>query len=54
MKGLRLRATDVDWSTGEGPEVAGPAMDLILAMTGRTAPLEACEGDGVEILRSRS
>jgi hypothetical protein len=48
-----LRATDVDWTFGDGPEVAGPAMDLILAISGRSAALDACTGDGVATLRSR-
>lgn len=26
VKGLRLVATDVDWTAGKGPEVTGPAM----------------------------
>jgi uncharacterized protein (TIGR03083 family) len=52
--GLRLVATDVDWSTGSGPEVRGPGMSLILAMVGRAAALADCEGDGVETLRSRA
>jgi uncharacterized protein (TIGR03083 family) len=51
--GLRLRATDVDWNFGEGPEVAGPGMELILAMSGRAAALDACTGDGVASMRSR-
>jgi uncharacterized protein (TIGR03083 family) len=54
IDGLKLRATDVDWSTGEGPEVTGPAMSLILAMVGRTGALEDCSGDGVETLRARA
>ena len=37
IAGLTLRATDVDWSTGDGPEVVGPAMSLILGMVGRAA-----------------
>ncbi|MFN0090977.1 MAG: maleylpyruvate isomerase family mycothiol-dependent enzyme [Acidimicrobiales bacterium] len=53
IAGLKLRATDVDWSTGEGPEVAGPAMSLILAMVGRRGALEDCTGDGVAALRAR-
>jgi uncharacterized protein (TIGR03083 family) len=52
--GLRLVATDVDWSTGDGPEVRGPGMSLILAMVGRAAALADCEGEGVETLRSRA
>jgi uncharacterized protein (TIGR03083 family) len=54
LVGLRLEATDVDWSTGSGPEVRGPCMSLILAMVGRTGALADCEGPGVETLRSRS
>src|SRR5205085_2575175 len=40
--GLRFRATDVDWSTGDGPEVTGPCMSLILAMVGRSGALADC------------
>ncbi len=53
VAGLRLRATDVDWSSGDGPEVAGPGVGLIRAMTGRSDGLADSTGDGVEILRSR-
>ena len=53
LDGLRLEATDVEWSTGTGPEVRGPCMSLILAMVGRSAALADCEGAGVETLRSR-
>ena len=51
---LRLRATDVEWSAGSGPEIAGPAFDLLLAIGGRGDALDNCEGDGVDILRRRS
>jgi uncharacterized protein (TIGR03083 family) len=51
--GLRLRATDIDWSAGEGPEVSGPAASLILAITGRKAALADLGGDGLETLRAR-
>jgi uncharacterized protein (TIGR03083 family) len=54
LVGLRLVASDVDWATGDGPEVRGPCMSLILAMVGRTAALADCEGPGVETLRSRA
>jgi uncharacterized protein (TIGR03083 family) len=53
LEGLRLRATDVDWSTGEGDEVRGPCMSLILAMVGRAGALADCDGPGVETLRAR-
>ncbi len=51
--GLKLRATDVDWTFGDGPEVAGPGMDLIMAMSGRSKALDSCTGDGVATMRAR-
>jgi uncharacterized protein (TIGR03083 family) len=54
IAGLKLRATDVDWATGEGPEVTGPCMSLILGMVGRTGALAECDGPGLETLRSRA
>ena len=54
IAGLTLRATDADWSHGTGPEVSGPILSLVMAMTGRKEPLDDLSGDGVAILRSRS
>jgi uncharacterized protein (TIGR03083 family) len=54
ITGVKLQATDVDWSTGTGPEVSGPIMSLIMAMTGRKVVLADCTGDGVATLQSRS
>ena len=54
VTGLRLQATDADWSTGSGPLVRGPALSLLLAMTGRHAVLDELSGDGLEELRSRA
>jgi uncharacterized protein (TIGR03083 family) len=51
--GLKLRATDTEWSTGDGPEVAGPILDLLMAMTGRKAAGSQLTGEGVETLASR-
>jgi uncharacterized protein (TIGR03083 family) len=52
IAGLRLRATDADWTCGSGPEVAGPMVALMMAMA--TRPLvDSLRGDGVEILRAR-
>jgi hypothetical protein len=50
---LTLRATDIDWSTGTGPEVAGPAISIVMAMTGRSCGLEDLKGEGVDTLRAR-
>jgi uncharacterized protein (TIGR03083 family) len=54
ISGLRLRATDIDWSHGDGPEVSGPIVSLVVAMTGRKAALDDLAGDGVATLRSRA
>jgi uncharacterized protein (TIGR03083 family) len=54
IDGLTLRATDTGWSTGSGPEVTGPHLTLILAMTGRPAALGDLAGEGLATLRSRS
>jgi uncharacterized protein (TIGR03083 family) len=54
IDGLRMHATDVDWSSGSGPEVEGPCMSLVLAMVGRGGALDDCSGPGVETLRTRA
>jgi uncharacterized protein (TIGR03083 family) len=54
IAGLQLLATDTDWSYGSGPEVSGPIMMLVLAMTGRKAVLGELAGDGVPQLRGRA
>ena len=53
VAGLRLVATDVDWSHGEGPEVRGPGEAILLAASGRPATLDELQGDGVGTLRDR-
>jgi uncharacterized protein (TIGR03083 family) len=54
IAGLHLEATDTDWAHGTGPEVSGPIVSLVLAMTGRTTALDDLAGDGVTTLRSRA
>jgi uncharacterized protein (TIGR03083 family) len=54
IDGLTLRATDTGWTTGSGPEVTGPHLSLILAMTGRSAALAELSGEGLATLKSRS
>jgi uncharacterized protein (TIGR03083 family) len=54
INGLRLRATDANWSHGSGPEVSGPAMSLLMAMTGRREAIADLAGEGVDTLRSRA
>ena len=51
--GLTLRATDVEWSHGSGPEVTGSAEALVMAMAGRQAALADLGGEGVATLIAR-
>jgi len=53
IAGVALRATDTDWSHGSGPEVSGPLLSLVMAMTGRKVALDDLEGPGLEVLRAR-
>ncbi len=53
IAGLQLRATDGDWVHGDGPEVSGPLMALVLAMTGRKGAHPDLNGEGVAVLASR-
>ncbi|MEY2474757.1 MAG: hypothetical protein QOG87_72 [Actinomycetota bacterium] len=53
VAGLRLVATDLDWSHDEGPEVRGPGEALLLVLSGRRAGLDDLEGDGKETLAAR-
>ena len=53
VAGLRLRATDTAWTSGDGPEVNGPLIALLLAMTGRTVAVDDLAGAGVATLRQR-
>jgi uncharacterized protein (TIGR03083 family) len=53
IDGLSLRATDTDWSHGTGPEVSGPMLALLMAMTGRKAATSELSGEGVATLQAR-
>jgi len=52
-RGVRLRATDVDWRWGDGPEVSGPGEALLMTMLGRRQPLDELEGDGLPVFKDR-
>ncbi|MCW2782020.1 MAG: hypothetical protein JWR35_2469 [Marmoricola sp.] len=51
IAGLQLKATDTDWSHGEGAAVEGPLMAVVMAMTGRTSACDNLTGAGVDRLR---
>ncbi|EGE43558.1 maleylpyruvate isomerase family mycothiol-dependent enzyme [Streptomyces griseus] len=47
---VRLTATDADLSIGEGPDATGPALSLLLAVSGRRQAVEELSGPGVGLL----
>ncbi len=53
LDGLRLVATDQEWSWGRGEEITGPSEALAMAVTGRRVALEELAGDGVHVLQAR-
>jgi hypothetical protein len=53
IAGLRLSATDADWSAGDGPCVEGPLASLVFVMAGRQAPLKDLSGEGKQTLQAR-
>lgn len=53
IRGLHLRATDVAWEHGSGPEVLGTGEALLMAITGRPAAVDELGGAGQPILAAR-
>ncbi|MDQ6659091.1 MAG: maleylpyruvate isomerase family mycothiol-dependent enzyme [Actinomycetota bacterium] len=53
IAGLRLTATDQDWSHGDGDSVEGPMLSLLMAMTGRARAYDDLTGPGVTALTAR-
>ncbi|MCW6006952.1 maleylpyruvate isomerase family mycothiol-dependent enzyme [Micromonospora sp. CPCC 205371] len=51
LRGVRLVASDTDWTAGEGEELRGPIDALLLLLTGRTAvALPRLAGPGAALL----
>ncbi len=53
IRGLTLTATDLAWTTGDGPVVEGPAEALLMAVAGRRGITPELSGPGVSILAER-
>jgi hypothetical protein len=52
VAGVRLTAVDADVSIGDGPEISGTALSLLLAVSGRRVALDELGGPGVDALAS--
>lgn len=49
--GTTLCATDTEWTAGSGPELAGPAVALLMVITGRAAAItQSLHGPGKSVL----
>jgi len=53
LRGLRLVASDLDWSWGDGAEVHGRGIHLLMATCGRAAVLPHLTGAGRSSLENR-
>jgi uncharacterized protein (TIGR03083 family) len=53
VRGLRLVATDLEWSYGDGPVVGGPGEALLMAMAGRKDALKDLNGPGAAKIAHR-
>jgi uncharacterized protein (TIGR03083 family) len=53
IRGLELVATDIGWTSGSGPTVAGPAEPLLMAVAGRRGVVAELTGPGQPVLAER-
>ncbi|HEX3900290.1 MAG TPA: maleylpyruvate isomerase family mycothiol-dependent enzyme [Mycobacteriales bacterium] len=53
LSGLQFVADDLDLTMGDGEEVHGRGIDIVMAMCGRTSALADLTGPGVDLLRTR-
>jgi uncharacterized protein (TIGR03083 family) len=53
VAGLRLVATDLGWTAGDGPSVEGPGEALLMAVAGRRGVAGELHGPGAATLRDR-
>ncbi|GAA1169880.1 maleylpyruvate isomerase family mycothiol-dependent enzyme [Pseudonocardia alaniniphila] len=53
LRGLRLVATDLDWTWGDGAAIEGRGIDLLMAACGRHVVLANLTGPGAAVLQDR-
>lgn len=52
-RGVRLVATDLDWSHGRGPEARGTAEAVLMVLAGRATAARDLAGPGTDVLVNR-
>jgi uncharacterized protein (TIGR03083 family) len=50
LSGIRVTATDLGWSAGQGAQLAGRGRDLLPLLASRRIPRELFHGDGVAVV----
>jgi uncharacterized protein (TIGR03083 family) len=53
VSGVRLVSADTGWTLGDGADLRGPDVDLLLVTAGRRAGLDALDGPGVAVVAER-
>ena len=53
LSGVRLLSTDTGWSLGDGAELCGSDIDLLMVAAGRRAGLTTLDGPGAAIVAER-
>ena len=48
LDGVKMVATDMDWSLGEGAEISGPGESLLMAVARRDSALDELSGPGLD------
>jgi uncharacterized protein (TIGR03083 family) len=51
--GLRLKATDINWTAGDGAEVVGSGEAILMTISGRASALQELSGAGTAELARR-
>lgn len=52
-RGVRLVATDLEWSRGKGPAAFGPAEAILMVLAGRGGVARELSGPGASLLQER-
>ncbi|WP_159451216.1 maleylpyruvate isomerase family mycothiol-dependent enzyme [Janibacter indicus] len=52
VRGVHMVATDVDWVRGDGPELTGPVLELLMVCAGRARAAHGLTGEGTALLPS--
>lgn len=52
VNSVRMQATDIEWTRGRGPTIAGPMQELLLVCSGRIRVARDLNGDGLQLAQA--